>query len=104
MARISRDLQAIDLDQLTCRAIAHKWEPRRSTVAGRNDPHHWQVNLTCDRCGKQRVDLVDSQGRLVGRSYGEPESWVHLHAEDYGGMGGLKTASRQALLTRRTKK
>lgn len=93
--------KSMKTENLECRTIGHTWEPRRTTVNNsRNEPQRWDIQLACDRCDMERLDLVDSQGRLVGRTYGYPVNYEKASFKEYGGRAGFKEAARVALFGR----
>lgn len=103
MAQRRPSAKSIDTENLQCRTFGHAWQP---VVTTRNTDAttRWEVLLRCSRCQTERMDLVDSQGRLAGRAYRYSERYGHVHYLDYGGKAEFNAQARVTLYGRMSSK
>lgn len=84
----SDDINDVPVRFATCRALRHAWEPS-SKVKGTVEIGLASLALVCLRCTAERIDGIDSYGRVKSRRYAYPEGYLRkpgmakLDATDY---------------------
>lgn len=74
-----------------CRVFAHWWKPFDAFKAGKV----FIAELHCQRCNGQRIDVIDLEGRVVGRRYRYPKGYLRVGEGRYTGRekGDLRLAA-----------
>lgn len=77
------DLHDLDRETFLCKALwTHAWSknPSPKNIDGEIARMSTaMLCLVCDRCGRERYDYIDSQGRLLGRYYKNPTGYPRTH-------------------------
>jgi hypothetical protein len=65
-------LEQMTDESITCRDLAHSWKPWRARMIEGG----FERTLKCRTCTTERVELLDSYGRLVRRKYEYADGYI----------------------------
>lgn len=57
-----------------CRVFAHWWKPYDAFKAG----PVFIAELRCQRCSGKRIDVINSEGRVIGRRYRYAKGYLRV--------------------------
>jgi hypothetical protein len=66
------ETKTVPMKYVDCRTFGHSWQ---DINVDRHPEFGWMMQLTCDRCGTTRNDVVDRYGVVDHRKYAYPSGY-----------------------------